>query len=87
MGSDHVRTDITNSSTTPCTLTIDQNTSAGYFGSIQDGSAPVSLVYAGTANGVLVAAGTNGYSGSTTIQSGLFVALDPQSLPWGTALS
>ena len=60
---------VTNSGTTASVLTLSATGGAATFsGAIQDGNAPVSLVMAGSA--VQVLAGSNTYSGATTISSG-----------------
>ena len=60
---------ITNSSTTPSTLTVDQDSNSGYFGDIHGA---VNLDMAGS--GVLVVEGNNNtYSGCTTVLAGQFV--------------
>jgi autotransporter-associated beta strand protein len=76
---------ITNSSTTASTLTLEQDSNSAYYGDILDGNGGVCLVLCG--NGVLVDEGNNGYSGGTTISSGIFVVTSAGGLPSGMDLT
>ena len=61
---------VTNSGTTPATLTVgSDNSSTTFDGRIQDGVATVALTKVGT--GTTVLTGTNLYSGSTTVSGGV----------------
>ena len=73
------------SASTPSTLWVDQGSNAAYYGNIQDGGGPVSVNLCGS--GVLVAAGSNQYSGGTDLSSGLLVVTNPGALPNGGALA
>ena len=71
---------ITNSAySTPSTLTVDQDSNAAYYGDIQDGNSPVCVNLCGS--GVLVAAGSNQYSGGTDLSSGLLVVTNATLCP------
>ena len=73
---------ITNNSTTPCTLTVDQDSAAGYFGDIQ-GTVSLDM----TGSGVLVVEGDNNtYAGCTTALAGQFVVTNSGTMPDGTSL-
>ncbi len=76
---------ITNSSSSPSTLTVDQDANAAYYGDIQNGNGDVGLNLGGS--GVLVDLGDNTFSGGITITTGLFVVTAPDAVPDSTALT
>ncbi len=60
---------VTNTFSTPCTLTIGTDgTSTAFSGAIADGAGTLALVKVGS--GTLMLSGSNGYSGGTTISGG-----------------
>ena len=60
---------IINSGTAPAALTVAQSTATTFFGTLQDGPGNT-LALLKTGNGILTLAGSNSYSGGTTIADG-----------------
>jgi autotransporter-associated beta strand protein len=75
---------ITNSSTTASTLTVSQAATTTFSGTLQNGSGPVSLVMDG--EGTLILAGSDSYSGGTTVAAGMLEITTSHALPAGSVL-
>ena len=75
---------ITNSSTTPATLYVDQDTTETYIGQINNGAGTVTLDKVHTAN--LILTGSSNYTGPTTVRGGTLQLIDGGQLTGSTAI-